>query len=255
MKNTERFSDRAEAYRRHRPSYPVAVAALIRDTCGFGPGAPIADIGAGTGLLTRILLEAGFDVTAVEPNEQMLEAAIDELRHFPLFRPVAGAAEATGLAECSFDAITVAQAFHWFDREAARVEFERILRPGGWVFVIRNHRLADANPFARDLENLLNRLVERYGELPHRNREARERAIEDFFPAGAVRFAQFDNPNTLNWEGLRGRVLSVSYTPTAGQPGHHELFSALEEIFETHARDGRVTFPQVTEVHYGRLSG
>jgi len=253
LKPTERFSNRAEDYRRYRPGYPAAVAVLMRETCGLGPGAPVADIGAGTGLFTRVLLEAGFDVTAVEPNAAMRAAAEEDLRDFPRFRTVAAPAEETGLPTASFDAITVAQAFHWFDRAAAQTEFRRLLRPEGWVFIVRNQRSEGGSPLARDYEGMLKTLGERYHAIGHRDRTAQARAMKEFFPEGALRVARFDNPHVMDWPALRGRFLSMSYIPVEGEPGHEELFSRLEEIFQAHARDGRVKFDQITEVHYGRL--
>lgn len=252
-KPTERFSNRAGDYRRHRPGYPAAVAGLMRDACGLREGAEIADIGAGTGIFTRVLLEAGFEVTAVEPNDAMRSAAEEELREFPRFHSVAAPAERTGLAGAAFDAIAVAQAFHWFDREAARREFARLLRPGGWVFIVWNRRAKESTAFARDYEGLLKSLGEVYEAAARRERSAGAGSSGGFFPEGAVRVARFDNPHALNWPGLRGRFLSSSYVPAAGDPRHGDYVRRLEEIFRRHAVDGRVVFEQATEVYYGRL--
>jgi SAM-dependent methyltransferase len=184
----------------------------------------------------------------------MRAAAEEELRDFPQFHSIAAPAEETGLPAGSFDAITVAQAFHWFDHEAARREFRRLLRPDGWLFIVRNQRQEGTTPFAREYEEMLRTLGERYQAVGHRDRAAQARRIEEFFPAGSLRIAQYDNPHAMDWPGLRGRFLSMSYVPVEGEPGHDELISRLEEIFKTHARDGRVTFDQITEVHYGRLA-
>ena len=255
LKPTERFSNRAGDYRRYRPGYPAAVADLVRGACGLDEAAPVADIGAGTGIFTRVLLEAGFEVTAVEPNAAMRAAAEEDLGRFPRFHSVDAPAERTGLPGGAFDAITVAQAFHWFDQAAARREFLRLLRPGGQVFIVRNQRQEETSPFARDYEEMLKTLGERYHAIGHRDGIARARSIEEFFPAGALRKAHFDNPHVMDWAALRGRFLSMSYVPVEGEPGHGELLDRLEEIFRAHARDGRVTFDQITEVYYGRLNG
>jgi SAM-dependent methyltransferase len=254
LKPTERFSNRAGDYRRYRPGYPKAVTDLMRDRCGLKPGAPVADIGAGTGIFSRLLLEAGFEVTAVEPNAEMRAAAEQDLRSFPRFHSVAAPAEETGLPAASFDAITVAQAFHWFDRVAAQREFRRLLRPDGWVFIVRNQRQEGSSPFAREYEEMLRTLGERYKAIGHRDPAARARGMAEFFPSGSLRIERYDNPHVMDWPGLRGRFLSMSYIPVEGEPGHEELLSRLEQIFKAHARDGRVTFDQVTEVHYGRLA-
>jgi len=253
MKPTERFSYRADDYRRYRPGYPVTVIDLMRDTCGLKTGAHVADIGSGTGIFTKLLLEAGFDVTAVEPNEPMRLAAEEDLRHFPRFHSLAAAAEQTGLPDVSFDAITVAQAFHWFDHQAAHQEFCRLLSPDGWVFIIRNHRKIDTSPFACDYENLLKTLGEPYEAVAHRDKDAGARSRREFFPTGSLRVAQFDNPHIMDWPGLRGRFLSASYVPTKGDPRHGDYLLRLEQIFHKHAVNGQVTFDQITEVYYGKL--
>jgi SAM-dependent methyltransferase len=251
---TERFSNRAEDYRRYRPGYPVAVVDLIRDTCGLKTGAPLADIGSGTGIFTKLLLEAGFDVTAVEPNEAMRLAAEQDLRHFHRFHSVATAAEQTGLPAASFAAITIAQAFHWFDHHAARLEFERLLHPDGWVFIIRNHRQIDTSPFVCDYEDLLKTLGEPYKAVAHRDNDAGARNREEFFPTGSLRTAQFNNPHIMDWSGLRGRFLSASYVPAKGDPRHEDYLLRLKQIFDKHAANGHVTFDQTTEVYYGKLT-
>jgi SAM-dependent methyltransferase len=248
MKPTERFSGRAEDYRRYRPGYPAGVVELIREAGGLKDGARVADIGSGTGIFARQLLEAGFEVTGVEPNGPMREAAEEELARFPKFHSAGGSAERTGLRDGEFDAITVAQAFHWFDLEATRLEFRRLLRPGGWVFIIWNRRDLDISPFAREYEELMRSLGERYEAVTHRERDG---GLGRFFLE--FRFAQFENPHTMDWTGLRGRFLSTSYAPSKGDPLHETYLARLEELFRRHAVEGYVTFHQKTAIYYGKL--
>ena len=190
---------------------------------------------------------------AVEPNEAMRQAAEEALGARPHFHSVAATAEATGLPGASFAAITVAQAFHWFEPVAVRCEFQRLLRPNGWAFIIRNDRLADASPFARAYEDLLISLGESYRMVTHRDRAGSALSRRAFFQEGETREAYFDNPQTLDWPGLRGRFLSSSYVPAAGESNHEDSLAKLEEIFHRHARDGQVILPQRTEVHFGKL--
>jgi SAM-dependent methyltransferase len=253
MNSTERFSDRADDYRRYRPSYPLAVINLIRDTCSLQAGAPVADIGSGTGILTKLLLKAGFDVTAVEPNQPMRVVAEEDLLHFPRFHSVSATAEQTGLPTASFDVITVAQAFHWFDHVAARQEFQRLLRPDGWIFLIWNDGNTDSSPFISDYEAFLKPLRESRETTTHWDKKARTLRMEEFFPHGSLRVAQFDNPQIMDWPALRGRFLSASYAPADGDPRHQDYLARLEHIFHKHATDGKVTFDQRTKVYYGRL--
>ena len=252
-KPTERFSNRAEDYRRYRPGYPAAVTELMRRECGLKFGAEVADIGSGTGIFSRVLLAAGFAVTAVEPNAAMRGIAEEDLGSLSGFRSVAAPAEHTGLPDASFDAITVAQAFHWFDRPAALAEFRRLLRPRGWLLLIWNDRRVDSNNLARGYEDLLKSLGRAYESVRRRNEEAENMGAEDFLAGGSGLLAQFDNPQVMNWPGLRGRLLSASYFPAKGEPRHDELLAEMERIFHANAENGHVTFDQVTKVYYGPM--
>src|ERR1700694_1707214 len=137
---TARFSDRVENSVRYRPGYPHEVLDLLRAECGLRPSHTVADIASGTGAFTRLLLENGNRVFAVEPNAAMREAGDQLLRSFDKMTSVAGTAEATTLPSASADFVTAAQAAHWFDRARARAEFVRILKPGGWCVLIWNER-------------------------------------------------------------------------------------------------------------------
>src|SRR5712691_9479273 len=152
---TRRFSDRAANYVRYRPGYPPEALQTLNTECGLRPSHVIADIASGTGIWTGRLLENDNPVFGVEPNAEMREAGERLLAPFPKFTSIAGTAEATTLADQSMDFVTAAQAAHWFDRERARREFVRILKPGGWLVLLWNERLTDATPFLRGYEELL----------------------------------------------------------------------------------------------------
>jgi ubiquinone/menaquinone biosynthesis C-methylase UbiE len=164
---TSRFSDRVENYVRYRPGYPLAVLQELKAECGLAPSHVVADIASGTGIWTRMLLENGNHVVGVEPNVEMREAGERLLAAFPKFSSVAGTAEATTLADQSVDFVTAAQAAHWFDRERARHEFARILKPGGWLVLLWNERLTDSTAFLRDYEQLLLTYGTDYQDIRH----------------------------------------------------------------------------------------
>jgi len=253
MNPTERFSNRVDNYRRYRPGYPAEVVDLIRQTARLSPGDPIADVGSGTGIFTRRLLEAGYEVFAVEPNQEMRKAAERDLAAWPGFHSVAAPAEHTGLPDRHVRAITSAQAFHWFDRPAVRLEFARILVPGQWVFLIWNERKLVGPPFQEEYQALLATLGQTYEGVRSRATEA-EGELKSFFNPGSFGIAHFDNPQRLTWEGLRGRFLSSSYVPMADDPRHAGLLAGLESIFQRHQREGEVEFDQETSVYYGQVS-
>src|ERR1700691_6136697 len=129
---TTRFSDRVENYVRYRPGYPPEVIALLAAECGLKPTHIVADVASGTGAFTRLLLENGNPVFAIEPNAEMREAGMSQLDAYDRLLSVAGTAEETTLRPASVDFVTAAQAAHWFDLPKTRAEFSRILRPQGW---------------------------------------------------------------------------------------------------------------------------
>src|SRR5271165_1182208 len=175
---TARFSDRVENYVRYRPGYPPEVLELLRTECGLRPGHIIADIASGTGVFTRLLLENGNSVFAVEPNKEMREMSVHQLESYDRLVSVAGTAEETTLRSASVDFVTAAQAAHWFDLPRARAEFARILRPEGWCVLIWNERRTASTPFLRDYEQLLLAYGTDYKEVRHERTTA---LIHEFF--------------------------------------------------------------------------
>ncbi len=248
---TARFSDRVDDYRRYRPDYPSAAIELLGEACGLRPGSTVADVGAGTGIWTARLLGSGARVFAIEPNRAMRRAGREQLPEGDRLRWLAGTAEATGLPDASVDLVTAAQAFHWFDRRAARAELRRVLKPGGWMAVIWNERRKRATPFLAAYERLLLDWAIDYERVDHARIGRRE--LEPFFAPAALGEARFDNRQTLDLAGLEGRLRSCSYAPPPDHPGHRPMMAAARRIFERHQRHGRVTIDYDTRVYYGRL--
>ena len=249
---TGRFSDRVQDYARHRPSYPTELIDLLRDELGLRPGHVVADVGSGTGILTEMLLANGNRVVAVEPNRAMAQSAEERLGGHPRFRSVDGRAEATGLQDGEVDLVVAAQAFHWFDPARAGDEFRRILKPEGGVALVWNIRRVDGTPFLRDYEAFLRRWGTDYNDVSSRYRD--EHALNVFFGPGRYRTRRFEYRQVFDLAGLRGRLLSSSYTPAAGDPRREPMLAALAELFGAHQRDGRVAFEYDTWVYYGRLA-
>lgn len=247
---TERFTDRVDDYVRYRPDYPVELGPAIRDAAKLSRDSVVADIGAGTGISSRMLLELGVRVLAVEPNAAMRSAAERDLGGIPGFRSVAGAAEATTLPKASVDLITAGQAFHWFDREGAGREFRRILRPGAPVALFWNRRALEGTPFLAGYEALLLRYGTDYQNVRHDRIDGE--AFDAMFPGGWT-LRTFPNTQELDREGLFGRVFSSSYTPSPGHPQRAKMEAALGELFEREARGGLVRLEYETELYVGRF--
>lgn len=251
MRDTvQRFSSRVENYAKFRPGYPCEILELLTVSCGLSNDSVIADIGSGTGKLSEIFLQQGNVVFGVEPNSAMRTAAEALLQRNSKFKSINGTAESTGLRINSVDFITAGQAFHWFDRKKARVEFARILKPGGWTVIIWNERRLDASPFLKAYEDLLLKYGTDYREVRHENVSGE---IVDFFGPGNVTLRSFKNLQEFDFEGLKGRISSTSYTPEPGSQGYLTMLEALRGVFANHANAGRVQFEYDTRVYYGRL--
>lgn len=251
LEPTARFSDRVEDYVRYRPGYPAEVLETLRTECGLKPWHVVADIASGTGAFTRILLENGNSVFAVEPNQAMREAGNQLLRAFDKVTSVAGAAEETTLTSGSVDFVTAAQAAHWFDRNRARAEFVRILKPGGWCVLIWNERRTAATAFLREYEQLLLTFATDYNEVRH---ERTTETIQEFFAPARYRECDFELRQQFDFEGLAGRLLSSSYAPLAGHPNHDPMMQELQRIFRAHAQNSMVEFEYTTRMFYGKGS-
>jgi SAM-dependent methyltransferase len=247
---TSRFSDRVENYIRYRPGYPALVLETLEKECGLTPARVIADIASGTGIWTKMLLENGNAVYAVEPNKDMRQAGERLLAGFPKFTSIDGKAEATTLPDASVDFVTAAQAAHWFDRGRARREFSRILKPSGWLALLWNEREVDATPFLRDYEQLLLTYGTDYGEVRH---ERTTDAVNEFFDPAPYAERVYPMRQEFDYAGLEGRLLSSSYAPGLGHPKHEPMLRELRRTFEKHAGDGGVTFDYKTRVYFGKL--
>jgi SAM-dependent methyltransferase len=249
---TSRFSSRVEDYVRYRPGYPDGLLNLFAAECGLAPDWTVADVGAGTGILTEIFLKNGNPVFAVEPNGAMRGAGEDLLSHYPNFTSVAGTAERTGLGSGSVDLVAAGQALHWFDAEASRAEFERVLRGEGWVTFVWNDVRAEA-PLSVDYEGLRVRHGTDYEEVGRH--EGGAGVVEGFFGETPYRTRTLENHQVLDLAGFQGRLASSSYVPSAGEPGFEAMMREAGEVFARHQSDGVVVFLYDTKVYYGTLRG
>jgi SAM-dependent methyltransferase len=251
MESTQRFSSRVENYLKYRPGYPAALVGFLARACGLTAAHTVADIGSGTGLLTELFLKHGNPVIGVEPNREMREAGERCLLDYPRFRSVDAPAEATTLADVSVDLITAGQAFHWFKRAETRREFVRILKPGGWVALVWNDRNISANAFSKAYEELLIRFGTDYEAVGHKHVDAD--GMGAFFAPNSCNIESFPNRQVFDAEGLKGRLLSSSYVPEAGDPKYAPMLAALAKIFAEHQSGGTVGFEYDTTVYYGSL--
>jgi len=248
-----RFSDRVEDYVRYRPTYPSAVIPFLAANAGLSTTSIVADIGSGTGIFTRMLLDAGADVFAVEPNDAMRTSAEVELSRWSNFRSVKGTAKATGLPKGSVSLITSAQAFHWFDSIASREEFRRIMKVGSWCALIWNTMNLGTSEFGIGYEQIKKVFGSERGRVRHKDIENSGR-LDTLFSAGNWRKHVFENSQKLDLKGLKGRLLSSSYSPKEGHPRHKPMIAALETLFHRCQRDGFIQIEYTTDLFLGRLA-
>ncbi|UNP89903.1 class I SAM-dependent methyltransferase [Aeromonas encheleia] len=249
MDSTQRFSARVEAYVKYRPGYPAAMLDFLAQELGMGPAAVVADIGAGTGILTALLAPRVSQLWAVEPNAEMRSAAERLLAGAGNLSWHSGSAEATGLPAGAVDLVTVAQAFHWFDRAAFKAECRRLLRPGGRVALIWNDRLTNT-PFLEAYEAGLRTYSGDYEEVNHRN--LGEADFRAFFE-GDYRLDRFENRQLFDLDGVLGRLNSSSYAPAMGTPAYEGLTALIRREFARCAVDGQIAFNYCSLVYSGRV--
>jgi SAM-dependent methyltransferase len=248
---TKRFSERVEDYIKYRPGYPAGLFALLVKELPLTPAHVIADIGSGTGILSEVFLKNGNLVHGIEPNDGMRAAGERLLSRYANFHSIDGTAEATGLPDQSVDLVTAGQAFHWFDADAARREFARILRPGGSAVLVWNTRRLEGTPFLASYEQLVVRYGIDYQQVTARNVD--DAALARFFAPGGYRRHVLANAQELDFDALKGRLLSSSYIPLPGHPRYDAMLTELARLFDAHQSAGRVRMEYDTEVNFGTL--
>ncbi len=251
LNSTRRFSGRVENYIKYRPGYPPQVINFLKDELGFTSESVVADVGSGTGILAAMFLEHGNRVFGIEPNAEMRQAAEELLNRYKNYVSVAGTAEVTTLPPASVDLITAGQAFHWFDRSAARAEFQRLLKPEGHVVILWNDRRNDTL-FLQEYEALLREFAIDYSEVDHRQID--EEIMKMFLGQGYSGLRVFDNHQELDEEGILGRVLSCSYMPAPEHRNYQPMVEALKSLFEHFQQNGKVTISYKTLLYYGQLA-
>jgi len=248
--STQRFTRTVANYIRYRPDYPQALLDKIIERTGVNIASSIADIGAGTGIFSKLLLDNSLSVTAIEPNRYMLGAAKETLSSNPDFRYLNNSAEQTGLTARSVDLICVAQAFHWFNQDKTLVEFKRVLKPFGYIALIWNQR-EEQHPFQNQYDSLLIKYATDYQNTHHMNMPQAQ--IARFFAPGEMHTFDFTNAQQFDLNGLIGRIKSCSYCPHEDSTDFSELSQALERLFNEYSQDGLINFDYNCKLYIGRL--
>jgi ubiquinone/menaquinone biosynthesis C-methylase UbiE len=248
--NTKRFSDRVDNYQRFRPSYTDETIDCIFNNFGLSKQSVLADIGSGTGIFTEKILKRCKKVYAVEPNTEMRTAAEKRLSINKSFQSINGTSENTTLDNESIDAITVAQAFHWFNIGDTKKEFKRILKKNSVVFLIWNNRVTNT-PFLKEYEEILVNKIPEYTVVNHNN------ITEDLIKAFLIRDYSkviFRNNQIFDLEGVLGRLSSSSYTPKQDTKEYEIIKAEIVKMFNQYSTDGVISFNYNTEIYSGKIT-
>ena len=239
------FEAGAASYEIARPGYPDGAVAILRDEVGIGPGTKVLDLAAGTGKLTRRLVELEADVLAVEPVQAMRNQLAAVL---PDVEVVDGAAEAIPVPDGSVDVVAVAQAFHWFDAPAALREIARVLRPGGRLALLWNER-DEATPWVAEMSRLIRwheRTVSRYQHVSW----AAIVAASGAFTELEERTVAWDQPLTRDL--LAERVRSISYIAAMPRPERERLAADVVDLVRRLPEP--FPLPYICRVQWARLA-
>lgn len=248
---TKRFTERVDNYVKYRPGYPDEVIDFLRSECELSEESAIADIGSGTGIFTKLLLDKGYMVYAVEPNQAMQQAAKQWLGNNENYTAIDATAEATTLPPKSIDLVVCAQAFHWFNNERTLAEFKRILKESGHAALIWNNRLANTDYFSMAYESLLKNSSVDYNKVNHRN--ISDIDFKAFFKDGQYKQVNYQNAQVFDLDGLMGRAFSSSYVPPQNSEEGKKFRELLQDIFTKYNVSGKVSFQYQTEIYIGQV--
>jgi ubiquinone/menaquinone biosynthesis C-methylase UbiE len=242
------YSTKAEKYSKYRWDYAADAIDKIFETTQLSVNSSIADIGAGTGILTKHLAHRAGRVYAIEPNTEMRQILARKLAGTPSVSVMDSCAEATGLPEKSVDVITVAQAIHWFDPEPARNEMRRILKDYGWLVLLRNYGTDEGlNQAVGGL------MTEEYGaNFSATDKKPKERPVGYFFGNENYQTIHFPFQFNQYWEEFIGSLLSASYTPDEDNPLFEKFKNTARDIFDSYCNEGLLLVHGTTEMIIGQ---
>jgi len=251
MKSTDKFTDKAEVYAKYRPSYPIEYIEYLISGAALNENCIIADIGSGTGILSRQLLERGLTVIGVEPNDDMRTVAEQTLKTDSRFISIKATAENTTINDKSIDLITVAQAFHWFNMEQFRTECQRILKQDGRVALVWNSRDGSSD-INKDSAEVCQRYCPTFKGFSG-GMEETPIAFQQFFKDGKYDLKYFRNDLQFNLNGFLGRYLSASYSPKKTEEEYEPFITALSNLYKKYCNSGKIVIPNITRSYFGKV--
>lgn len=251
MKTTENFTGKAATYAKYRPSYPIEYIDYLVSANQLKENQIVADIGSGTGIFSRQLLESGLHVIGVEPNDDMRTMAEQSLTPFSRFSSMKATAEKTTLPENSVDLVTVAQAFHWFDKEAFKIECQRILKQKANVALVWNSRDL-TSPIMQENAEICQKICSNFNGFSG-GIEATPEVFNRFFKDGKYEYKAFQNDLVFDYDGFVGRNLSASYAPKKNDKEYERFVFLLSALFEKYSKNDKIVLPNITRSYLGNV--
>lgn len=252
----DNFNNIAEIYDKYRPEYPEKYLDYLIKTCNLNFESKVADIGAGTGIFTKQLLNRNLYVYAIEPNNDMRSVLQEKLKNNEKFKVINGVAENTNLEDNCIDLVTVSQAFHWFNTEEFRKECKRILKPNGKVCLLWN--MLDMNSdIARDQEYVQYKYTQRTFKYTDVDKvvikDKRDEMVEEFFKYGSFELSIIENDLINTEEQFVGVNLTKSYSLRENDGNYNNYVEEFKNIFKKYSKDGLVTIPNNTYCYLGNI--
>jgi SAM-dependent methyltransferase len=250
LKPRERFSRVANDYSRYRPGYPHEIVETLARDHGLERASVIADIGSGTGNLSKLFIDNGNVVYAVEPNPDKRSKAESFFTATPSFVSVIGAAESTTLQDSIADFIIAGQAFHWFDKNKTRVEFERIIKEKGFVVLVWNKR-NNTKPMMQRYKELVTAYCPDYKKIGYTIYSKEE--LDLFFKPNRIETHTFEYHQVFSFDELTGRLRSSSYSPPESSDSYKELVKKLKKLFDEYEEQGTIRFEYTTDMYVSKI--
>lgn len=250
--NENIFTGLANIYEKYRPMYPISLFSYLQKNAGINLSSVIADIGSGTGILTQELLKICGHVYAIEPNTDMRNIAESKLSLNSNFTSISAVAENTTLQEESVDFITVAQAFHWFDKIAFKKESKRILKKQGIVILIWNRR-KESDLLIQEIDSISQEFCPTFSGSSKGMRGATQNDSFDSFFEEKIDTVYFENSMVLNKDSFLGLHKSASYCPPTTDPDYRNYMNALAHYFDTKKKNNTLSLPNETVCYVGKV--
>jgi SAM-dependent methyltransferase len=250
MDSVSRFTTKAERYARYRWGYAPEAIQAIFDITTLSAQAIVADIGAGTGLLTKELVGRVAKIYAVEPNLAMREIVERLLSQQPVFISVDGRSDATTLPDHSIDLIVAGQAIHWFEPHSTLKEFRRILKPEGWLAALFHTRID--HPIFEALKPVFSD-DNGWDITPSPKPQYGDSHTDYYFGIGSGIKMHYPQTWQESWEEFIGGILSDSHSPDDTHPAFQRFVSAVRQVYDQFTDGGFLQVLGGTDLVLGQL--